>query len=321
MNLADRLRRGLGRRLLDQRVDAGGLQLNDLRVDGWVGNFIGGLRNDQSRLRAESRAQTLEIILPEIVVLVENADLCLRLGFEDVFGDDAAFGLEVGIERNGPGKLIGIVEAASSRRDEELRHLLGIEIFLDGDVRRGPYRTDLGKDADILDELSGLLDGFRRTVGVVELSEADLASIDPAPLIEHVEVAEHCPSSPRAKRGRRAAERRRLTELDLGVAGSGIISVLGKRGREGQESGCEYRARCQDRCAAQGRSSTSVFLDLAAIEAVRARSRGAGSGSFPRRSGSAWRHASSARPDNPWCSHSRRRPARRRSSPSSPCRC
>lgn len=181
MNLADRLRRGLGRRLLDQRVDAGGLQLNDLRVDGWVGNFIGGLGNDQSRLRAESRAQPLEIIPSRIAVLIENADLRLRPGLEDVFRNDAAFGLEVGIERNGPGKLSGIVEAASSRGDEELRHLPGVEILLDGDVRRGSYRADLGKDADILDELSGLLDRFRRTVGVVELSEADLASVDPAP--------------------------------------------------------------------------------------------------------------------------------------------
>ena len=32
-----------GVQLLDQRVDAGGLELNDLRVDRRVGEFVGGL--------------------------------------------------------------------------------------------------------------------------------------------------------------------------------------------------------------------------------------------------------------------------------------
>ena len=50
------------------------------------------------------------------------------------------------------------------------------------------------------------------------------------------------------------------------------------------------------------------------------RSRGAGSATCPRRSGTASRRASASRPGTPSCSRSRRRPARRRSSPSSPCR-
>ena len=41
------------------RVDAGGLQLNDLRIDRRVGKFIGGLGNDQRSLRPETRCVTL----------------------------------------------------------------------------------------------------------------------------------------------------------------------------------------------------------------------------------------------------------------------
>ena len=114
---------------------------------------------------------------------------------------------------------------------------LEFRILLDGDVGHGSDGADLGKHADILDQLARLLDGFGGAVGIVELGEVDLASVDPALLVEHLEIADHGPSGAGAKSGCRAAERRRLTELDLGVAGPGAIGLLRPSGRDGEKRG------------------------------------------------------------------------------------
>jgi hypothetical protein len=49
-----------------------------------------------------------------------------------------------------------------------MRHLGAVQVFLDRDIRRGADGADIGQHPIVLDQLSGLFDGFRRTESVVE---------------------------------------------------------------------------------------------------------------------------------------------------------
>ena len=71
-----------------------------------------------------------------------------------------------------------------------MRDLSAVEVFLDGDIRRGSDCADFGKHAHVLDKLSRLLNGFGRAVGVVQLRELDLAAVDSALLVQHFEIAD-----------------------------------------------------------------------------------------------------------------------------------
>ena len=67
------------------------LQLDDVRVDRRIGDFVGVFGDDHRRcLVAEAVLQAVEIVLPEIVVLVEHGDLGVRLVLQDVLGVDRA---------------------------------------------------------------------------------------------------------------------------------------------------------------------------------------------------------------------------------------
>jgi hypothetical protein len=47
-------------------------------------------------------------------------------------------------------------------------NLVLIEIFLNGDIRNGSYRSNVGEDFVVLDQLSRLFKRFWRAVGIVE---------------------------------------------------------------------------------------------------------------------------------------------------------
>src|ERR1700731_2142108 len=190
MDLADRLSRSIWGGLLDQGINPGRFELNDLGVDCWIGDFIGHLRNDLRGLRSEPGAQTFEIILSKVVVLVKYADPGVRLRLQNGLCDDSAFRFEVRIERHGPGESLRIVKASSSRRDEQLGSPLAVQIFLNRDIRCRADCADLGKHAYVLDEFPRLLDGLRGAVGIVQLRELDLAAIDSALLVQHFEIAD-----------------------------------------------------------------------------------------------------------------------------------
>src|SRR5262249_17977578 len=104
--------------------------------------------------------------------------------------DDTPLRFEVWIERYGPREILGVVEAAPTVRDKQLGDLFGVQIFLDGDVWNRADSADFGQHADILDQLAGLLNRFRCTVGIVKLRKADLAAIDAALFVDHLEIAD-----------------------------------------------------------------------------------------------------------------------------------
>ena len=127
--------------------------------------------------------------------------------------------------RHGPFKVLRVVPFRGAGVEQQLRHALGVEIFVHGGLRRGAERAEQRQHFFLLDQPSRRLDAFRRAVGVVHGEEFHLASVDAALFVEHLEIgfadtAEHAVE--RAGPGVRHG----LSELDFGVAGARIVFLL-----------------------------------------------------------------------------------------------
>ena len=233
VHLLDRLRREFRRGDVEEHVGAGRLQLDDMRIDGRLRGFVAFLGNDhRGRLGAEPVLQALDVIFAVIVVLIEHGDLGVRLFLENVLGVDLGLALVVGLPAHGPGKVLGIVPLGGAGGDEQLRHLLGVQVFLDRRVRWRAERIENEQNLVALDQLAGLLDGLRRAVGIVIADEIDLAAVDAALGVDLLEVgflglADHTVG------GSGSAVGHDVADLDLGIGGAGIVFLLRERAAAG----------------------------------------------------------------------------------------
>ena len=90
-----------------------------------IGDFVGSFRHDHARgLVAETGLDAVQVVLPEIVVLVEDTDLGVRMLFHDVLAVDAALDEVVRVEAHRPGEVLRVGELRCAGRREQLRHLL-----------------------------------------------------------------------------------------------------------------------------------------------------------------------------------------------------
>src|SRR3546814_10307958 len=84
-DLLDRLCGEFRRGDVEEDVGAGGFQVDDLRVDGGVGGFIGKFRDDHRLgLVAEPVLQAFDIVLTVIVVLEQDRDFRVGLVFLEI---------------------------------------------------------------------------------------------------------------------------------------------------------------------------------------------------------------------------------------------
>jgi hypothetical protein len=195
-----------------------------------IGKLVGHLADDHGRgLFAEAGLQSGNVVAAKVIVLVEDADFGVGVIFQNVLRVNAAFGLVVGIERDGPGRVLRIRETRCSGGSQELRHLPGIEVFLNGRVRGRADNLEGEQDLVAFDEFAHLLDRFRRTVGVVVLNEVEFTAVDAALLVDHPEIGGLGLSDARIGRCR-PAERHGLADLDLGIGCAGVVIFL-RRGR------------------------------------------------------------------------------------------
>ena len=68
-----------------------------------IGDLVGGFRHDHGRgLVAEAGLDAVQVVLTEIVVLIEDADLGVRIVLDDVLAVDAAFDEVVRVEAHRP---------------------------------------------------------------------------------------------------------------------------------------------------------------------------------------------------------------------------
>src|SRR6266403_3846912 len=225
--LLDRLRREFRGGDADEDVGAGGLQLDDVVVDRRLRGLVTFFSNDHRRLGAQPVLQALEVIFPEIVILVHDGDLGARFLFQQVLRVNARFALIAGLPAHGPGKVLGIVPLGGAGGDEQLRHLLCVQIFLDRRVRRRAKGIEDQQYFVALHQLAYLLYGLRRAVAVVIADEIDLAAVDAALGVDLLEVgllglADHAVS------GGRAAIGHDVADLDFGVGRTGVVFLLGE---------------------------------------------------------------------------------------------
>src|SRR5262249_15417224 len=162
---------------------------------------------------------------------------------------DVTFALVVRLPADGPWEMLRVVPFGGAGRDEQLRHLLGVHVFLDRRVGRRAERLEGEQHLVALDELSDLLDRLGRAVAVVVGDEIDLAAVDAALGIDLVEIAGDRLTDDAVGRGR-AAVRIGVADLDLGVARPRIVFLL--RGGGG----------CREGHAGEQRDEQPGFLHL-----------------------------------------------------------
>ena len=96
-----------------------------------------------------------------------------------------------------------------------MRDVLALQIFRDRGVMSGADRGEDQRDLVAFDQPSRLLHRLRRRVAVVERDQIDLAAVDAAALVDHLEIADLALAE-RAERRHRPAIGHGLADLDFG---------------------------------------------------------------------------------------------------------
>ena len=149
-----------------------------------------------------------------------------------MYSRNSGFALVIGLPAHGPGEILRVVPLGGAGGDEQLRHLLGVHVFLDRRVRRRAQRIEDEQHLVALHQLARLLDRLGRAVAVVIRDEIDLAAVDAAFGVDLVEVglfglADH----PVGGSGARIGDD--IADLDFGVGGAGVVFLLRESGAGG----------------------------------------------------------------------------------------
>src|SRR5215470_7737784 len=213
----------------DEDIAAYPLHLNDLRVDGRVGSLVGRLDLDQSgRLIGEPVHQPLEIVLAEIVVLIEYADLGIGLVLQNIAGVNAALCLVADEKAHGPGMALGVVPLSGAGAEEQLRHSILIHVVPDRAVGGGADRAGDEQNVVSLYQLARHLDRLGWRIAVVNRNEGDLAPVHTTLIVDHLEIGGH-----RYRNGAGVRERAAIgagvADLDLAVGDPGAVLLGGSR--------------------------------------------------------------------------------------------
>jgi hypothetical protein len=181
-----------------------------------------------------------EQLVAVLVPLVENGDLRLRMLLRDQAPVDRALARIARQERDRPGPARVLVrERACAAADEELRHLLLVQVLPDRERVLGADGVEDREDVVLLDELRRQLRGLRGVVLVVLDLVDDLPPVDAAVRVDVVEVrlrtAQH-----RLVLRFRARERPGAAEDDL------IRRHAGRRFSSGVRSGDREGKRDED---------------------------------------------------------------------------
>jgi len=134
-----------------------------------------------------------------------------------------------------------IGEFRGTRADEQLRNILALQIFRDRGVMGGADRGEDQRDLVAFDQPSRLLYRLRRRVAVVERDQIDLAAVDAAALVDHLEIADLALAE-RAEGRDRAAIGHGLADPDFGCSDAAHFGGY-RSARQHQTSGGAQRAR------------------------------------------------------------------------------
>jgi len=137
---------------------------------------------------AQSRLETPDVIFSGVLIRRDHRDFGIRSGLQNILRVEPALQLVGWIETDRPWEMLRVVPPRRPRRNEQLRNVLGVEIFLNGNIGRGADRTEHREHVVLLHKLACLLDGFGRRIGIVQGQKVDLASVNAAFIVQHLKV-------------------------------------------------------------------------------------------------------------------------------------
>ena len=180
-----------------QRVRSRRLQPRELRGRRGAAEHVERLLADDQLVGerlAERRLEAVQVVLPVAVVLVEDRDLRVRMVLLDVEPVEPRLGDVVRLPADRPrAVLVDLAELTGAGRDEDVRHLLRVQVGPNRLVDLCAERAHDGEDLVLLDEPPLQLDRVDRVVAVVVVLPHDLPTTDPALLVgtaPGVDVAE-----------------------------------------------------------------------------------------------------------------------------------
>ena len=112
--------------------------------------------------------------------------------------------------------------------DKELRNLPVIQVGANGEVSRRSERAEHQQHVVLLDEAARQFQRGRRIGFVVIGDEADLAAVDPAALVDHLEIRRFGFAN-RAEDLQTAAIGHDVADADFGIGHAGFAHALGDR--------------------------------------------------------------------------------------------
>ena len=178
-------------------------QARDLGLDVVVGRRVADARDDVRLPGAEPALEALDEVAAVAVVLIEDRDLGFRLRSPDVRAVHGPFGDVRRLVGDRPRILLAVAaERRAAGRDEELRHVLRVQVRAGRLVLLGAERVEDREDVLVLDEDARLADGLRRDVLVVEVLVVDLPLVHAAARVDVLEVGVQRPWRPTGTPGR-----------------------------------------------------------------------------------------------------------------------
>src|SRR5277367_4900116 len=112
---------------------------------------------------------------------------------KDKFSVGHSFASIGGEKSHGPGKVSWIVEYGRTRFDEKLRDFSLVHVVADGEIALRSYRTKDQQHFVVFHQLArevGCLGCFR---SVVYADEIDFSTVNPAAIVDHLEIRRLCP--------------------------------------------------------------------------------------------------------------------------------
>ena len=199
-----------------------------MRVEMLVGGIVGDVGLDHPGDVAEPVFQPLEQFAAELIVLPKRYDPFSGVERLDVIGVDASLFPNGGLPAHRPREHRGIAQMIVGGGDKELRNLPVIQVGANGEISRRSERAEHQQHVVLLDEATRPFQRGRRIGFVVIGDEADLAAVDPAALVDHLEIRRFGFSN-RAEGLQTAAIGHDVADADFGIAHAGFAHALGDR--------------------------------------------------------------------------------------------
>src|SRR6476661_813743 len=189
--LANGLRREFRRAGNQKRFGSRTLQIYNLRIHGWIGDFVGGRYHLPVEIALEECLEGVDVVFAEIIVLIKDGVFGVRQCLGQILGVDLSFRVEADQPRRRQRKIRDVGELVRAADDGDGWNAFQGQVFGRGGISRRAELAEDERDLVALDKLADMLHRFRRTVGVVHRNIIDLAAVYAAAVVHGLNVGKN----------------------------------------------------------------------------------------------------------------------------------